>query len=144
MVPHSSYPSNCATAKPEAMQEKLNYLKVLTSIFIAPFFLYSFLTYYINIMKFDSSRTSFRESYDRNRPIQRRDIYCYLSLLERFVEFTRNMPEKVMRMYLVRAEYRYFKWVRYSDSYYRYHRNPPLGKVVYKDTEPTIQIVSDG
>lgn len=54
------------------------------------------------------------------------------------------MPEKVMRMYLVRAEYRYFRWVRYSDPYYRYHRSPSLGKVVYKDTVPTIQIVSDG
>ncbi|KAF1803770.1 hypothetical protein FB192DRAFT_1369666 [Mucor lusitanicus] len=38
------------------------------------------------------------------------NCFYYLSLLERFVQTTRSMPEDVLKKYLVRAEYRYFKW----------------------------------
>ncbi|KAK4510351.1 uncharacterized protein ATC70_004781 [Mucor velutinosus] len=38
------------------------------------------------------------------------NCFYYLSLLERFVQTTRNMPEDILKKYLVRAEYRYFKW----------------------------------
>ncbi|CAO3643647.1 unnamed protein product [Mucor fragilis] len=36
--------------------------------------------------------------------------YYYLSLLERFVDTTKDMSESVLKLYLVRAEYRYYKW----------------------------------
>ncbi|KAL9555734.1 hypothetical protein MBANPS3_002231 [Mucor bainieri] len=38
------------------------------------------------------------------------NCFYYLSLLERFVRTTRSMPEDILKKYLVRAEYRYFKW----------------------------------
>ncbi|CAO3643631.1 unnamed protein product [Mucor fragilis] len=38
------------------------------------------------------------------------NCFYYLSLLERFVRTTRNMPEDVLKKFLVRAEYRYYKW----------------------------------
>lgn len=40
--------------------------------------------------------------------------WYYLSLLESFVDATMDMPEDVLKLYLVRAEYRYFKWFNAS------------------------------
>lgn len=37
--------------------------------------------------------------------------YFYLSLLARFVTITKGMTEEEMKLYLVRAEYRYFKFI---------------------------------
>jgi hypothetical protein len=58
------------------------------------------------------------------------NCWYYLSLLERFVDITSSMSEDVLKMYLVRAEYRYFLWI----SNKHYYRNldravPPIGKI---------------
>ncbi|KAL0146254.1 hypothetical protein V8B55DRAFT_1593578 [Mucor lusitanicus] len=42
--------------------------------------------------------------------------FYYLSLLERFVATTQDMPESVLKLYLVQAEYRYYRWIS-SHSY---------------------------
>lgn len=39
------------------------------------------------------------------------NCWYYLSLLERFVDTTKDMSEDVLKLYLVRAEYRYFLWM---------------------------------
>lgn len=57
------------------------------------------------------------------------NCWYYLSLLERFVDITSSMTEDILKMYLVRAEYRYFLWI----SNKHYYRNldravPPIGK----------------
>lgn len=60
------------------------------------------------------------------------NCFYYLSLLERFVRKTRNMPDDVLKKYLVRAEYRYFKWAystRKSLNTSSYVI-PPLGKLL--------------
>lgn len=44
------------------------------------------------------------------------NCWYYLSLLERFVDATKDMPEDVLKLYLVRAEYRYFKWFNLSSG----------------------------
>ena len=45
--------------------------------------------------------------------------YFYLSLLARFVTITKDMTEEEMKLYLVRAEYRYFKFINlWQDSYH--------------------------
>lgn len=59
------------------------------------------------------------------------NCWYYLSLLERFVEFTQSLEEDVLKMYLVRAEYRYFKWIATDKvKIIRKAENavPPLGK----------------
>lgn len=38
------------------------------------------------------------------------NCWYYLSLLERFVDTIQSMPEHILKMYLVRAEYHYCKW----------------------------------
>lgn len=53
--------------------------------------------------------------------------FYYLSLLERFVETTHDMPESVLKLYLVRAEYRYYRWI--SSNSYR-NSTPPLGELI--------------
>jgi hypothetical protein len=51
--------------------------------------------------------------------------YFYLSLLARFVTITKDMTEEEMKLYLVRAEYRYFKFINlWQDSYHI----PAIGK----------------
>jgi hypothetical protein len=56
------------------------------------------------------------ESFDNEFPtfntvVTVSNCWYYLSLLERFVDITKDMPEDTLKIYLVRAEYRYFKWV---------------------------------
>lgn len=57
------------------------------------------------------------------------NCFYYLSLLERFVETTKTMPEDILKLYLVRAEYRYFKWAYASNASFGSTKNavPPLG-----------------
>lgn len=50
--------------------------------------------------------------------------FYYLSLLERFVETTQDMPESMLKLYLVRSEYRYYKWTFSSLK----ESVPPLGE----------------
>lgn len=59
--------------------------------------------------------------------------FYYLSLLERFVETTHDMPESLLKLYLVRAEYRYYRWI----SSYSYEECiPPLGEfMLHVDVE---------
>ncbi|CAO0793972.1 unnamed protein product [Mucor circinelloides] len=56
------------------------------------------------------------------------NCYYYLSLLERFVETTRNMSEDVLKVYLVRAEYRYYKWAYSKETDFGSIKNaiPPI------------------
>ncbi|KAL7308867.1 hypothetical protein PS15m_011006 [Mucor circinelloides] len=57
--------------------------------------------------------------------------FYYLSLLERFVEATHDMPESVLKLYLVRAEYRYYRWI--SSNLYR-NSTPPLDVAFFLQT----------
>lgn len=56
------------------------------------------------------------------------NCWYYLSLLERFVDTTGLMSEKVLKMYLVRAEHRYFQWTSNKTSRKAIYAIPPLGK----------------
>ncbi|KAI9253051.1 hypothetical protein EDC94DRAFT_268230 [Helicostylum pulchrum] len=55
------------------------------------------------------------------------NCWYYLSMLERFVDITSSMPQDILKMYLVRAEYRYFKWM-YKTKKHRSvkHSIPPI------------------
>lgn len=53
--------------------------------------------------------------------------YGYLSMLAKFIEVTKNMTEAEMKLYLVRAEYRYFHHVAYR--YSSPNSVVPLGKM---------------
>lgn len=55
------------------------------------------------------------------------NCWYYLSLLERFVDTTKDMPEDVLKLYLVRAEYRYFKWLNLSNENHIFDSTPPIG-----------------
>lgn len=65
------------------------------------------------------------------------NCYYYLSLLERFVETTKDMSESVLKLYLVRAEYRYYKWAYSREADFGSMKNaiPPLGNI---DSAPTL------
>lgn len=80
--------------------------------------------------------------YDQNPPVSPPDkpfpsfngtvtvatCWYYLSLLERFVDATKDMPEDILKLYLVRAEYRYFKWYNLScGKGAKPKYTPPLG-----------------
>jgi hypothetical protein len=39
------------------------------------------------------------------------NCWYYLSLLERFVYATKDLEEEDLKLYLVRAEYRYYTWI---------------------------------
>ncbi|KAL9555736.1 hypothetical protein MBANPS3_002233 [Mucor bainieri] len=56
------------------------------------------------------------------------NCYYYLSLLERFVETTKDMSEDVLKLYLVRAEYRYYKWAYSREADFGSMKNaiPPI------------------
>ncbi|GAA5796750.1 hypothetical protein HPULCUR_002125 [Helicostylum pulchrum] len=54
------------------------------------------------------------------------NCWYYLSLLERFVNVTSNMSDKVLKIYLVRAEYRYFRWIANKGARKRDDTLPPL------------------
>ncbi|GAA5804045.1 hypothetical protein HPULCUR_009531 [Helicostylum pulchrum] len=54
------------------------------------------------------------------------NCWYYLSLLERFVNVTSHMSDKVLKMYLVRAEYRYFRWIANVGNRQRIYSLPPL------------------
>lgn len=59
------------------------------------------------------------------------NCWYYLSLLERFVDITSTMSENVLKMYLVRAEYRYFQWMFTNKELYGESKSiPPVGKKV--------------
>lgn len=56
--------------------------------------------------------------------------YAYLSMMAKFIEVTKKMTEAEMKLYLVRAEYRYFHYVTYR--YYLTNASNstcPLGKI---------------
>lgn len=59
--------------------------------------------------------------------------YYYLSLLERFVDTTKDMSESVLKLYLVRAEYRYYKWAYSREADFGSMKSaiPPLGDIDY-------------
>lgn len=48
--------------------------------------------------------------------------YYYLSFLERFIEETKSIPTDLRKVYLVRAEYRYIKWMHVN-----VYLSPPTG-----------------
>lgn len=55
--------------------------------------------------------------------------WYYLSLLERFVDITKDMSEDILKLYLVRAEYRYFLWMyKVNKSHLSGLSTPPIGK----------------
>jgi hypothetical protein len=56
------------------------------------------------------------------------NCWYYLSLLERFVEITQSMEEDLLKMYLVRAEYRYFQWISAKEYRKPEFAIPPVGK----------------
>lgn len=50
--------------------------------------------------------------------------FYYLSFLERYIEETKTIPPDLRKVYLVRAEYRYIKWLnKYVDL------TPPTGSM---------------
>ncbi|KAF1796571.1 hypothetical protein V8B55DRAFT_1350209 [Mucor lusitanicus] len=60
---------------------------------------------------------------DRDPPLPRNEnnwepdvdtYYYYLSFLERYIEETKTIPPTLRKVYLVRAEYRYIKWLHNS------------------------------
>lgn len=54
--------------------------------------------------------------------------WYYLSLLERFVDITKNMSENDLKLYLVRAEYRYFRFISKKTGDRKIvNSTPPLG-----------------
>lgn len=58
------------------------------------------------------------------------NCWYYLSLLERFVAITEALPENLLKIYLVRAEYRYFKWMYTNIKDRSLELSiPPVGKV---------------
>lgn len=89
-------------------------------------------------MKFDEKYVpceeycySYKNSWYPYRVVKNRQVYDYLLLLKRFVEFSKNMSEESMRMYLVRAEYRYFKWFFYHETPHRDIQELPLGNELH-------------
>jgi hypothetical protein len=56
------------------------------------------------------------------------NCWYYLSLMERFVDITLDLNEELLKVYLVRAEFRYFKWLstRSSGKSVEYY-TPPIG-----------------
>ncbi len=55
--------------------------------------------------------------------------WYYLSLLERFVDTTKDMAEDDLKMYLVRAEYRYFQFISNKVPKRKISSlTPPLGR----------------
>lgn len=87
-----------------------------------------------NSMKFSNTnppQETQRDEYPKlDEVVTVSNCFYYLSLLERFVQTTRNMPEDILKKYLVRAEYRYFKWAYCSKKSYSSVHNvvPPLGR----------------
>lgn len=69
------------------------------------------------------------ESYcDSSTYLDQYQCYGYLSMLAKYIEVTKDMTEEEMKLYLVRAEYRYFHYVNYS--YYSISNSKcPLGKI---------------
>ncbi|KAL9555278.1 hypothetical protein MBANPS3_002431 [Mucor bainieri] len=67
-------------------------------------------------MKFADSDSSSKEIWDPDA----QTYYYYLSFLERYIEETKSIPPDLRKVYLVRAEYRYIKWLHNS-----LYRNPP-------------------
>lgn len=56
------------------------------------------------------------------------NCWYYLSMLERFVDITSSMPQDILKMYLVRAEYRYFRWMyKTKDHRLIKYSIPPIG-----------------
>ena len=76
-------------------------------------------------MKFDEKYVPNESNWYPFAAVKCREVYDYLLLLKRFIEFSKDMSEESMRMYLVRAEYRYFKSI--SSMKYNYH-TPAIGK----------------
>lgn len=72
------------------------------------------------------------------------NCWYYLSLMESFVEMTQSFTkeEDLLKMYLVRAEYRYCKWISSKVKHRQAEVNiPPLGKrQVFYTTCCTFQI----
>ncbi|EPB92708.1 hypothetical protein HMPREF1544_00437 [Mucor circinelloides 1006PhL] len=55
--------------------------------------------------------------------------YHYLSLVAKYIEVTKNMTEAEMKLYLVRAEYRYYRYM--SHKYYSSCLNRPIDIAIF-------------
>jgi hypothetical protein len=75
-----------------------------------------------------------KESFDKEFPVFNGVVtvsscWYYLSLLERFVDATKDMSEETLKIYLVRAEYGYFKWISKASGNVNIPPSiPPVGK----------------
>lgn len=58
------------------------------------------------------------------------NCWYYLSLIEQFVQVTKDMPNAILQKYLVRAEYRYFHWISRMDIVRHPYNQPPIGKKI--------------
>jgi hypothetical protein len=56
------------------------------------------------------------------------NCWYYLSLLEQFVQATQDLPNAILQQYLVRAEYRYFRWISNKEALVQEKHVPPIGK----------------
>lgn len=99
--------------------------------------------FYYNFLNLQETNFQFNMYYNKNPPQEPHQYdfpivnynvtvpkcWYYLSLLERFVDTTKDMPENILKIYLVRAEYRYFKWIsRGSGNKTMPPSVPPIGK----------------
>ena len=66
-----------------------------------------------------------------DRVVTVENCWYYLSLLERFVDITTEMNEEDLKLYLVRAEYRYFQWIaKCSENNAISSPPPPVGNEI--------------
>ncbi|KAL9537229.1 hypothetical protein MBANPS3_011968 [Mucor bainieri] len=56
---------------------------------------------------------SYRYIFDS---LDQHKCYGYLSMLAKYIEVTKDMTEAEMKLYLVRAEYRYFRYINHMRS----------------------------
>lgn len=82
-------------------------------------------------MKFDEKYVPLEYDWHLFSAVRSHQVYEYLLLLKRFVEFSKDMSEESMRMYLVRAEYRYFKWIFHQEVPFQRIQERPLGNELY-------------
>ncbi|KAL7309345.1 hypothetical protein PS15m_011444 [Mucor circinelloides] len=69
---------------------------------------------------------SFCSSFDQ---LDQYHCYHYLSLIAKYIEVTKNMTEAEMKLYLVRAEYRYYRYM--SHKYYSSCLNRPIDIAIF-------------
>lgn len=78
------------------------------------------------------------------------NCWYYLSLLERFVRMTKDMEEDILKLYLVRAEYRYVQWIEgYKKRFpYDYETTelfsiPPLGRSKKENVQGNVNMKNE-